>query len=154
VANVNWSEDGKGQRLSPGIYRCELRGCTEKMSANGNAMFAVKLHALDIPGHPLLAFDNIMLSGKGRYFGTRKLAALGFSQTQTEIQAYELEGRPFYAAVIEESYQGKTRLKVNVEEPGSASGYWQHEPAGYVAPAVQPAAPAVDEVEDIDNVPF
>jgi len=138
MAKVDWSEE-QGETWRAGAYHVEVMGCIDKPSSKGHAMLNVRLGAID-HGKKTLAFDNIMLAGGGRGMGTAKLVALGIPKGQAEVEADELLGKRAYAYVIEETYNGRTSMKVAVSE-GSHCGYWLESEKDDVKNLVLPEVP-------------
>ena len=114
------------QNPAPGIYHVKVASCEERTSKAGNVYFSVRLTKVD--GDQTVAFDTIMLSGKGVPMGLAKLTALGFIPgDKEELLAAELLGKRAYVSVKEDEYEGKTRLVVDISASGSKCGYWDEE---------------------------
>lgn len=114
------------ESLSPGVYHVKVASCEERTSKAGNVYFSVRLSKVD--GDKTVAFDTIMLSGKGVPMGLAKLTALGFIPgDKEELLAAELLGRKAYVSVKEDEYEGKTRLVVDINARGSKCGYYDEE---------------------------
>jgi len=112
--------------LSPGVYHVKVSSCEERTSKAGNVYFSVRLTQLE--GDKTVAFDTIMLSGKGVPMGLAKLTALGFIPgDKEELLAAELLGKKAFVAVKNDEYEGKTRLVVDINASGSKCGYWDEE---------------------------
>jgi len=122
VARPDWSEGDTYAALKPGAYHVEVLTAEERTSKNGDAMFNIKLIAVDWNGAHI-CFDNIMLAGKGRSMGQAKLVALGIPRGQAEVRPDELVGARAFAFIGEGEWQGKKRLEVDISE-GSHCGYW------------------------------
>lgn len=146
MAKIPWKEAGA---LAPGTYSIEVVKSVEKLSKNGGApYFEAELLALDFG--KTLCFDILMLAGKGAGIGVTKLRALGFTEERDEIAAGELIGRRAFVAVGDDEYDGKVRLKVDINAEGSKCGYWPEDekPEGVLLPG------APGQTEDVDDTPF
>ena len=131
--------------LGPGVYRVEVAECVERTSRVGDKYFNVKFKDLDTG--KIVCFDPVMLEGKGASIGLCKLSRLGFEATDSEIIAAQVIGRRAYIGVDNDTYEGKSRLKVDIGYKGSSCGYWEHDnmPSDYVSP---------DEPEVNNDPPF
>lgn len=127
--------------LPPGIYHAEVKKAEETRSKNsGDGMFILTLVSLD-HGKKQLTKDYVMVEGKARGMGTRKLLALGLPMKDESffLDASQITGRRAYVNVVEEEFtndKGITRktLKVQgVKDDGSSFGYWPDDapPAAY-----------------------
>lgn len=148
--------------FEPGIYLAVVKGCDEKKSKkNGTPYFNLRLH--DDETGELLCWDTAMLDGNGKGIGIAKLKALGFFQSDEpeRVDAEDVIGRRAWVRVAWDTYEGKTRLKVETRmEPDFDLGYW---PEGEMPPeAADPLAPVSqvpdagstkDPVKDLDT-PF
>ena len=127
---IDWedydSSASQYQSIQPGIHHVVVASAEERESAAGNAYFSVRLKQVD--GNATVCFDTIMLSGKALGMGLTKLAMLGFVPgEQKEILAAELIGKKAFVSCKEDTYEGKTRLVVDITARGSRCGYWPEE---------------------------
>lgn len=130
MPKINWEEYNDSPRsvetMPPGIYHVEVADSEERTSARGDTYFSVRLKEMESGNS--LCFDNLMLTGNGLRIGLAKLSRLGFKKEQDEdIVAAQLIGRRAYVCVKEETYEGTTRLTVDIKAKTSACGYWSEE---------------------------
>ena len=142
---INWEEYDSSasqfESVKPGIHHVVVASAEERESKKGDAYFSVRLKQAD--GEATVCFDTIMLSGKGLAMGLSKLAMLGFVPGEREeILAAELIGKKAWISAKEDTYEGKTRLAVDISARGSRCGYWPEEDP-----------PEVPD-NDFDNAPF
>ena len=148
---IDWEEynDSPKEReqLPAGIYNVEVADAEERTSAAGNKYFNIRLKEME--GGKSLCFDILMLNGKGVRIGLAKLSRLGFVPGQDdEIVAAQLIGKRAWVEVKEDSYEGKTRLVVDINAKSSACGYWSED---------EPPSVASNDGDDTDilkDVPF
>lgn len=103
----------------PGTHFAEIAECTLKhskpseKSPSGEDYFSVKLILPDSAGE-YLCHDNLMLGGGGATMGIAKLKTLGFFRRgeEEDIEPHQLVGKRVWVTVGNETYDGKTRLKV------------------------------------------
>lgn len=136
MPRIDWTEEEHTSKFVPGVYLAEVDDCEERTSQRTQApYFNVRLKSVDHGG--VLAFDILMLGGKGRNIGTAKLRALGFDEGVIEIEAHDLIGKRAYVFLHEDEYKGKRRLRVNIDQ-GQYCGYSDPDsaiaPAGYIGP--------------------
>ena len=112
MARIDWSQDSTG--LPPqGNYPCEIVKAHEGPSkSSGEPMFTVEWH--DLEGKKV-CLDYIMLGGKGWATGKAKLAALGFTEADTDSDAFDLIGKRATVTVIHETRQYVGRDGTNRE---------------------------------------
>lgn len=115
---IDWNADDGS--FKPGIYLARVKEAAFKRSQMGNDMVALTFAAMDFEGRKL-CHDNLMLSGNGWGLGKAKLKALGI-QEGSVVEVTDLLDRMIYIAVKSDSYNGRTRLAVDISQ-GSA-GYW------------------------------
>lgn len=125
MAKINWTpEEGSASKMMPGRYLAEVGTKAEvRMSKKTeHPYFNVPFLAVDF-GNAFLCYDVIMLDGKGRGMGQKKLEALGFDKGVPSIESSDLIGRRVYVEVTEDEWNGKIRLQVDA---GSSPycGYW------------------------------
>lgn len=141
---IDWEEynDAPQEReqMEAGIYNVEVADAEEKTSAAGNSYFNIRLK--DIGSGKSLCFDILMLNGKGIRIGLAKLSRLGFVPGEdNEIVAAQLIGKRAWVSVKNDTYEGKTRLVVDINAKTSGCGYWtEAEP-----PVTEPSDSLVDE---------
>jgi hypothetical protein len=148
MVNVDWSPEGGGDgdrtRIDKaGTYRAKVIKAEAKTSKAGNAMLVVDYAAPAFEG-AYLCRDWLVLTGKGRGYGTAKLTSLGIAPGTGELEPDALVGAEVFLAVYEDEYDGKVYLKVDQDAQGSSFGYFVENP-GFVdegAPAPQNPAPA------------
>jgi len=122
--------------FGPGIYLAEVKACEVRHTSEktgSHPYYNVRLHDGAFAGDGgLIAFDNILLAGRGRSIGIAKLKALGFEEVMgddgkpfIDVEPEDLVGRRVWVMVGEDEYGGKVRLKVLTEfEPKFSCGYW------------------------------
>lgn len=142
-------------RFKEGVYYVEVKASEERIAQSSAAYFNVTLAAVE-HGMQTICYDILMLAGKGHGIGLAKLDALGFEKRHT-LEAGELVGRRVYAALVEEEYQGKKRLCVDIGAEGAKCGYWPEGDDGapdtvkpgatQPQPPQPPQPPAVDWME-------
>jgi len=122
MARVDWTPEPEND-FKPGAYLVEVLDAQEKRSSSSGAlMFSIRLGAVDFESRTL-CFDNLMLEGKGRGMGTKKLQAFGIQEGAEEVLASQLEGKRAYVFVVEDEYKGKKSLKPALKK-GTHCGYW------------------------------
>lgn len=132
----------QGGDFEPGVYLAEVADAElRRTRSKGEENFNVKL---TIDGK-LLAYDTLMLEGKGARFGIPKLRAMGFFQGNKaeEVQSGQLIGKRIWVRVAWQEYEGKKSLKpVSVFQPTFDCGYY---------PESRPPTDAADPVFMPDN---
>jgi len=108
----------------PGVYLAQVKSVEVKSSStNGDKYLNLCFGAVDFEGQTL-CFDIAMLEGRGRGIGTKKLEALGVPTDQDEFEEAALVGVRVYVNLVEETYEGEARMKVNIKPKDSYCGYW------------------------------
>ena len=152
MPKVDWDDDGAPPMLAPGIYAVEVRVCIEERTRAGHGKFRTLLRAVDFDRD--LCWVNIVLEGPGRWSGLNRLRALGFGEgcSIVEIEASDLFGRRAFAAVREETYNGRRTLTVPPSSSALA-GFWKadDEPPGVIRP---PAPKDGHGSDDAGRTPF
>ena len=151
------AEQGGGD-FEPGVYLAdvadaELRHTRDKGEANFNVKLTVN--------GKTLAYDTLMLEGKGARFGIPKLRAMGFfrdGQAQ-EVHAVHLIGKRIWVRVGWQEYQGKKNLKpVSVFQPHFDCGYYpeSNPPADAADPVFIPEEASTGSAQrgPVDDTPF
>ena len=122
-------------------------------SSGGDAM--VKLTITD-PRGKLLAWDNIMLEGRGLNIGIKKLSVLRIATRSADGNGWDIPdvekwtlSPPFIVTLKHEDFNGKTSAKVDFDAPG-----FGYEAVFTDAPPTIKEAPDQPSVEDEDDIPF
>ena len=99
-----------------------------------------------IEQRPVVVYDNLMMAGRGAGMGAAKSKAFGRELVKgTPVEEHDYIGLRAMAYLKHETYQGKTRLKVDSYQ-GEYCGY---DPVGTPSPASTKA-----EDTDFDDIPF
>ncbi|MEK9724417.1 MAG: hypothetical protein VW405_13175 [Rhodospirillaceae bacterium] len=138
MVHIDRSPEPHAADLEPGTYLVAVTSCEVKTAKSGFPYFNVELCALDHE-NARLCYDILMLGGRGRDIGNAKLGALGIPADEDDIEPRRLVGRHVRVTVVNETYDGKERLTVDIKAPGSACGYY---------PVDQP------EPDVLDDTPF
>lgn len=156
MAKVDWSarDQNQAQISDPGMYRVKVVACEERESKSGDPYFSVRLAAVDFD-NAFIGFDTIMLEGGGISIGIAKLTGLGITeQDGDDLQPEQLVDREAWAMLEIDTYQGRTRMQVDIRADESECGYYPisgEEPKGVQKPVADgEAAPAKEE----DAAPF
>lgn len=106
-----------------GIHLVEVIDAKEKTStSSGNAMWALKLAY--VSDRRSIVDDWWMLSGKMEWATRKKLLALGFP-AEGNVEAHDLIGRRFYAAIVhQDGRNGDKEARINGRADGSVAGIW------------------------------
>lgn len=145
-----------------GRYYCEVKECKEKQSKKGEAYYSLGL--ADVRSGGFLAYDVVMLEGRGNGMGLKKLEALGAANKDDAggwhvADAGAVVGARAYVVLKHETYNGKTRAKVDV----GATDWCGFAPENFEEQKAEPAkaaagkAPAPDPSADAfegDDIPF
>lgn len=124
---IDWSDDNDGPVMRAGCYLAEVVTAEEKRAkTSGNPMISLRWVAVD-HGRQHLAWDNLLLGGKGKGIGLRRLEALGVERGTKNIDVNKLVGRQCYIHLVEEEYQGKKKLAVALDR-GTHMGYSAQKP--------------------------
>lgn len=118
MVDLNWDEDALP---TAGVHYAEVKESKVKKSESGNTMFSIVLYRVDDGAK--LCYDNILLTGAGRGIGMQKLKGLGVPEGTTSLDAADLIGRRCFVAVKSDTYNGKTRLAVDIAQ-GPFKGLW------------------------------
>lgn len=135
MARIDWSPDTSGLPV-PGIYPAEVHSVEEKKSKKPPYSTYLKVKLVSIETRDTLCYDMIMLEGKGRGMGQRKLRVLGVDETTQEIDPASLVGRRAFVAIIHEPYGDRLQAKVDGYAETSICGYWPYDgppPPGTIA---------------------
>ncbi len=157
---VDWSAQNDKPDHQPGIYHARARDVEDTKSAAGNRMF--KIIYENIEDKTFLVVDYIVYRGKAwQYFGQKKAIQLGFGESDLNIDAEDIEGRSVFLHLVNETYEGVTRLKVcdEADEGGWSKGYANRLPAGStlgpIDPKIESSPNYTDHViSDDSDVPF
>lgn len=157
MVDVDWSdpvEEGK----QPGIYLAEVKSVDSATSRKGDAMLVVEFLAVGFSGSEKdLCRDWIMLAGKGRGMGQKKLVGLGVERGATDWALTDLIGRRAWVEVEWrgwENQQGEKQKALGVApttDNGCQMGYWPEE--GGLPDEVSAYLIDPPQVSD-ENVPF
>jgi len=154
--------------IKAGVHRARVFSAEMGESKNGTPFVAMLFEKDDENGAIQSITGFLYFSAKSEEFSVKTLGdAFGFDGNFETIDT-QLQGKECLITVVEESYEGKVRLKVKwinnvsrrVEPPAkstlarlSASARRILGPVAHTAP--KPAeAPAAASVEDNDDVPF
>ncbi len=155
---VDWSAQNDKPDHQPGIYHARIRDAELKKSAAGNWMFVLKYE--DIEDKTFLTVDYVVTTGKAwQYFGQSKMTQLGFSEKDGGIDPPDLEGRTVFLYLVNEEFEGVTRIKVDndADDGGWQKGYAHKLPAGYVLGPADPKSesrPDYYAAEGDEDSPF
>ena len=144
--------DAPATKTPPGVYLCEIRKATEKTSGKGNLMFDLTWKGVHVGD--LTVYDNIMLSGKGKFLGDSRLEALGWPpKFNGEINASELIGKRAWLFLAVETFQGKASLRTDIGQ-GTHCGYQPEDDPPPEATHDAPHKSAIDYIVEDENTPF
>lgn len=132
------------RELTPGVDLWEIMECKEDKSRSGDKMLRMKFFRVRAPSDHM--YDNIMLAGGGWGIGKAKLSTLVASDFKGDLDPLDLVGKRVWISTGVETYQGKDRLKVMIDDL-ACKGYQPGEvaPDGCEAPA---------EPDDDSEIPF
>lgn len=99
--------------LTPGVDLWRIAECVSRRSSGGDRMLAVKFRRVADDGDHL--FDNIMLEGPGWGIGKSKLGALLPKDYKGDLDPLDLVDRRLWVETTVDEYQGKQRLKVDIQ---------------------------------------
>lgn len=110
------SEVSEGGLAAKGWHEAVVSDCEEKVAkGSGNRYYNL---AFESPAGEFLAYDVAMLEGKGNGIGIKKLMALGccddVGDSYDYAHAHEVKGSRCWIFLDHETYDGKTRAKVDI----------------------------------------
>ena len=111
MAQLNWTnyeEPKEYEPDKPGVYTVRVATCEERVSKKGDTFFSVGLESTELGR--IVAYDIIMLEGKGANIGLCKLERLGFTKDDGVINDIDLLNRKTIVHPEEEEYNGNKRL--------------------------------------------
>ena len=155
MVQVPWGADVSKpdfDSLPPGRYLVEVKESEERRGRKG-PYFNVRLHAVKHGKH--LCYDILSFSDRAWWMTRNKLEALGFSESDANLEPHQLVGRRAYVEVGIEEYTDennntRSSIKVDIRAEGSKSGYWpESAPPEGVSEPTQASPP-----EDSLDVPF
>lgn len=122
------------QNLVPGVFLVFVKAATVKKSKSGDDMIGLELGGVERPATRL--YDNIMLAGGGWPMGKQKLTALGLGEDFTgDFDVANLNGRRVWVATKIETYKGKDKLSIDIQQLKYAGMQPEDDvPGGCVAP--------------------
>ncbi len=140
---------GDGPALAKeGWHHVEVRESQEKQSSNGNDYYNLEL--VSVGSDHRVAYDNIMLTGKGAGIGLRKLKVLGGAQRNAEDTGWDIHppqrliGTRAFVHVFHKGYEWNGEQRTNCAVSVSEGD------AGYRAPSDPPEGFDVEA----DDIPF
>ncbi len=148
----DWSkvEKSSGFDLAdPGVYHMEVVDCESRMGANGE-YYSVKFRDLDHP--KMYVWDIISFAPKALGMAKAKFEMLGVDlDSNPDVLPADLIGRRVALALKHETYEGTTRLKVDISHRGFECGYQgtSHAVTSKQGKAEQKSAQ--QELIDLDN---
>lgn len=151
MVDVDWTPEGDD--LGEGIYPVEVdKAELRHAGSTGNKMVSIAL--VTGPNREYVCHDNIMIEGKGRGMGQKKLKAYGYAEGEP-VSLEGFKGRRAFAAIHFREWQGKRRRNVDADAKGSMCGYWpaDNPPPGFAALPSREAAPAATE-DPFGDTPF
>ena len=86
---TNYEEPKEYEPDKPGVYTVRVATCEERVSAKGDAFFSVGLESTELGR--IVAYDIIMLEGRGANIGLCKLERLGFTPFDWSILRFEID---------------------------------------------------------------
>jgi len=98
----------------PGIYEAEVATVEEKLTKSNDPMWALKYK--DAKTGDFLCYDNLAFSKNGKGMAFLKLKNLGVQKVDGfyEVESESLVGSRVTLTLVEDIYQGKTKLVVDV----------------------------------------
>ena len=133
-----------GSALAPeGWHHVEVHQSDEKFSNNGNDYYNLELVSVGSGKH--VAYDNVMLTGKGASIGLRKLKTLGGVQRNATDTGWDIHppqrlvGARAFVHVFHKSYEWngeqRTNCAVSISEGDAGYRAADDPPEGFEAEA-------------------
>lgn len=119
--------------IPEGIHLVKILSAKEKRSkTSGNGMWEVEIGLSS--DHTMTFQDWWMLTGKMAWAMRKRLALLGFAD-DAKVEAYQIEGLQFYAAIMHgKDRDGDTVARIANRYEGSTVGMWSEmDPPGAIA---------------------
>jgi len=129
MVEIDWTDPPAKSDMKPGLYKVRIASCELSKSTKGSLMFALGLDSVE--HNTELCRDWIMLEGKGRGIGIRKLRGLGFGEG--DVEPGQLVGKEFWVYTFKERYTNSdgismTSLKVDIDQNRETCGYFTSDP--------------------------
>lgn len=153
----HFNDDEMDNLATEGPHEGRISSAALTKSTNGEAM--VKIKITNSAGQ-LLAWDNIMLEGRGLNIGVKKLSVLGIANRSRDGQGWDIPDverwtgcPPFIVHLKHEEFRNKVSAKVDFDAPGF--GYEELAAASHRDPVeTLPDPNPIEDDGDDDDIPF
>lgn len=139
--SVDWSDYSENGFSLPeeGIYTAEIESAEVRRGGSGNRYIGLRLRCAETG--KFLAWDNLMIDGRGKNIGLTKLMQLGIPKDEETVDPATLVGQTVTVAIAHGTDNNdKPKAVVDIRHEGFRCGY-------------RSTATAADEVAP-DGTPF